>query len=150
MNNCLFETVELPKNADPDKYKYSSYRIGFDSRSEFLFTDGSMEKYVIIYGTDMSSSVHVDNKNRDNVILGKGAAQRLNDTKLTVEDKYPFNFTQRNKRLLLSLHYNLINSFLFVNATKMYKFSAKNSEMKDYTVCLGNIFTILQFLQLII
>ena len=51
----------------------------------------------------MSSSVHVDNKNRDNVILGKGAAQRLNDTKLTVEDKYPFNFTQRNKRLLLSL-----------------------------------------------
>ena len=27
-----FETVKLPKNADPDKYKYSSYRIGFDSR----------------------------------------------------------------------------------------------------------------------
>ena len=98
----------------------------------------------------MSSSVHADKKNRDNVILGKGAAQKLNDTKLTVEDKYPFNFTHRNQRLLSSLHYNLINSFLFVNATKIYKFNAKNPEMKDYTVCLGNIFTILQFLQLII
>ena len=29
----------LTKNADPDKYKYSSYNIGFDSRSEFSFTD---------------------------------------------------------------------------------------------------------------
>ena len=27
------------KNADPDKYEYSSHGIGFDSRSEFLFTD---------------------------------------------------------------------------------------------------------------
>ena len=34
-NNCLFEYVKLTKNADPDKYKYSSYGIGFYSRSEF-------------------------------------------------------------------------------------------------------------------
>ena len=34
----------LTKNADPDKYKYSSYNIGFDSRSEFSFTDRSMGK----------------------------------------------------------------------------------------------------------
>ena len=31
-----------------------------------------------------------------------------------------------------------INS-LFVNATKVYQFKAKNSEIKDYALCLGNI-----------
>ena len=33
--NCLFGSVKLTKNADLDKYKYSGYSIGFDSRSEF-------------------------------------------------------------------------------------------------------------------
>ena len=43
LNNCLFRSVKLTKNADPDKYKYNGYCIGFDSRSEFLFTD--VKKY---------------------------------------------------------------------------------------------------------
>ena len=45
-----------------DKYKYSGYGTRFNSRSEFLFTDGSYGKHVIIFGADMRSSVHVDNK----------------------------------------------------------------------------------------
>ena len=41
LTNCLFGSVKLTKNADSDKYRYDSgYGIGFDSRSEFLFTDG--------------------------------------------------------------------------------------------------------------
>ena len=44
LNNCLSGSVKLTENTDPDKYKYSGYGIGFDSRSEFLFTDGSMGK----------------------------------------------------------------------------------------------------------
>ena len=28
--------------------------------------------------------------------------------------------------------------FLFVNATKIYKFKVKDSEIKDYTQCLGS------------
>ena len=59
-------------NADLDKYKYTGYGIGFDSRSEFLFIYGSYGKNVIIFGADMSSSVHVDNKGKDILILGKG------------------------------------------------------------------------------
>ena len=62
--NCLFGSVKLTKNADPDKYKYAGYSIGFDSRSEFLFTDGNYGKDVIIFGADMISSVHVDNKGK--------------------------------------------------------------------------------------
>ena len=98
-----------------------------------------MGKHVIIFGSDMSSSVHIDNKNKDILILGEGPTQRLDDATLTAESKYPINFTKPNKRFSLSLHYNLSNSFLFVNATKIYEFKAKDSEIKDYTLCLDNI-----------
>ena len=64
LGNCLFGSVKLIKNANLDKYKYTGYGIEFDSRSEFLFTDGSYGKNVIIFGADMSSSVHVDNKGK--------------------------------------------------------------------------------------
>ena len=33
--NCLFGAVKLTINADADKYRYSGYSIGFDSRSQF-------------------------------------------------------------------------------------------------------------------
>ena len=67
----------------------------------------------------------VDNKNNDIVILGEGPTQGLDDTTLTVEAKCPINFTQPNKRFVLSLHYNGSNSFLFVNATKYIKSKQK-------------------------
>ena len=52
---------------------------------------------------------------------------------------YAINFTQSNKRFALSLYSKGSNSFLFVNATKIYQFKAKNSEIKDYALCLGKI-----------
>ena len=119
LNNCLFGSVKLTKNADPDKYKNSGYSIGFDSRLEFLFTDGSMERNVIILGDDTNSSVHVDDKNKCILILGEGPTQGLDDTTLTAEPKYPINFKKPNKRSVLSLHNNGINNFLFINATNI-------------------------------
>ena len=44
LKRCLFVAVKLTKNADPDKHKYRRYGIGFDLRSEFLLSDGSMWK----------------------------------------------------------------------------------------------------------
>ena len=78
-----------------------------------------MGRNVIIFGVDMSSSVHVDNKNKDILILGEGLIQGLDDTTLTAEAKYPINFTQPNKRFVLSVHYNGSNSFLFVIAPRI-------------------------------
>ena len=98
--------------------------IGFDSQSEFLFSDGSYGKNVIIFGADMSSSVHVDNKGKDILILGEGPTQGLDDTTLTAEAKYPINFTQSGKIFVLSLQYNESNSFLLVKATAVYQFKA--------------------------
>ena len=87
----------------------------------------------------MSSSGHVDNKGKDILILGERPTQGLDYTTLTAEEKYLINFTQSGKRFVLSLHYNGSNSFLFVNTTKVYQFKTKNSEIKDYPLCLGNI-----------
>ena len=98
LGNCFFGSVKLTKNADPDKCKYTNYSIGFDSRSEFLLTDGSYGKYFFIFRGGMSSSVHVNSKRKDILILVEGPTQGLDDTTLTVETKYPINFTQSGKK----------------------------------------------------
>ena len=135
MSNCLFEGVKLAENADPGKCVYSGYGIGFDLRSEFELPDASVCKNVIIFGVDMSSSEHIDNKKKDILILGIGPAQGSDDTIL--EAKYLINFSRSNIKFCLSL--NGSNSFLFVNALKIYQFKAKDSEMKKYLLCLGNV-----------
>ena len=82
--------------------------------------------------------MHIDNKGKNILILSKGPTQGLDDTTLTAEPTYPINFTQPDKRFALSLHYNGSSFFLFVNATKIYQFKAKVSEIKDYALRLGN------------
>ena len=135
----MFESVKPSNNAGLDKYKYSGYNIGFHFHSEFFLTDGSMGRNVIIFGADLSSSMHFDNKEKNIFIFGEGPTQKLDDTTLTSKALYDITFTHPNKRFALSLHYNGNNSFLSVNATKIYQFKAKNSKIKDYALCLGNI-----------
>ena len=55
---------------------------------------------VIILGVDMCSSVHVDNKKKDILILGKGPTQGLGEHLLTVEKMYSINFTVLEKLAL--------------------------------------------------
>ena len=38
----------------------------------------------------------------------------------------------------MSLHYNGVNSYLFVNGKEIHKFKAKNSEIVATPLCLGN------------
>ena len=64
LKNCLFGTVTLTKNADIDKSGYSGYGIGFDRRSSFSFPDGGFGQNALIFGADMSSSTHIDNKKK--------------------------------------------------------------------------------------
>ena len=89
-----------------------------------------MGKNVIIFGVDISSSVHIDNKIKYILILGKVPTQGLNDTTLTAETQYQINFSISNAKFCLSLHYNGSNSFLFVNATKIYQVKTNDSEVK--------------------
>ena len=36
--------MKLAKNADPDKYRYNGYDIGFDARSKLLLPSGERGK----------------------------------------------------------------------------------------------------------
>ena len=47
---------------------------------------------MIIFGVDMSSSIHIDNKKKDILILRRGPTQGLEST-LTAEKIYSINFT---------------------------------------------------------
>ena len=95
LENCLFGTVTLTKNADIDKYGYSGYEIGFDRKWSFSFSSGGYGQNVIIFGDDMSSSIHIDNKKKDILILGRDPTQGLEST-LTAEKMYSINFTEKN------------------------------------------------------
>ena len=128
----------LSKHADIDQYEYSGYGIGFDRKGEFTFGN-AFSRNCIIFGVDMSSSVHVDYKKKDILILGKGPTQGLDGATLTAEKLYSINFTENNKKNCLSLHYNGTNSYSFVNGTEIHKFKAKDSEIVATPLCLGNI-----------
>ena len=82
--------------------------------------------------------MHIDNKRKHILILGKGPMQGLDGITFTTEPMYPINFPQSRKRFVFSLRYNGNNSFLFVNATRVYQFKEKKSKRKDYALCLGN------------
>ena len=64
LKNCLFGAVTLTKNAGTEKYGYSGYGIGFDRRGSFLFAGVGYGQNVLIFGVDMSSCIHIDNKKR--------------------------------------------------------------------------------------
>ena len=139
LGSCLFGAVKLSKDTDPDKYEYSGYGNGFDSRSQFSRTCESNEKNAIIFGFQNSSPVRIDNRNKNSLVLSEGSTQGLEDATITVEAEYPINFTESGKIFVLSLNSNGSNSFLFVNTVKVGQLRAKDSEIKLYPVCLGNI-----------
>ena len=103
-------------NTDLDKYKHSSYNIGFDTH--------------VIFGADMSSSVHIDDKNRDILIFGEEPTQGFDNA----EAKYPMTFTNQGKNLYQV--YIILEATVSVNATKIRHFKAKDSEIKDYIHCV--------------
>ena len=65
----MFGAVKLTKRVDVDLYKYSGYGIGFDKQGSYSIGN-EVGRNVIIFGVDMSSSSHIDNKKKDILILG--------------------------------------------------------------------------------
>ena len=58
-----------------------------------------MGRNVIVFGADLNSFVHIDNKGKDTLILGEVPTQGLDDITLTAEAKYRINFTHQEKDL---------------------------------------------------
>ena len=94
-----------------------------DFREKDFFSIGNeVGRNVIIFGVDMISSSHTDNKLKDILILGKGPTQGL-EHKIAAEELYSITLTKENTKFCLSFHYNGANSYLFVNSKqKILKF----------------------------
>ena len=123
IQNALFGAMQITQNAtDNTKNNYKGYGICFDERIQFGhaitkggFTHTTNGRNVLIFGTDMSFSVHATNRANHIYLMGDGRTQGINDTTIYVEKNYYRNFTDPGKKFILSLHYNGNDSYLFVN-----------------------------------
>ena len=97
----------MTKNADVDKYGYSSYGIGFDRRSSFSFPANEFGQNVLFFCVDMSFSAHIGNK-KGHISSWKRTDTRIR-TYFNCRKMYSINFTEKNKKFCLSLHYNGVN-----------------------------------------
>ena len=71
--------------------------------------------------------------------MGDAIVQGINDTTLYAEKTYSQNFTQPSKKIVLSLHYNGDDSYLFVNGKQELKFEAKTDQLVKEKLCIGNL-----------
>ena len=93
IQNALFGAMQITKNAtDSDKNNYKGYGICFDERSQFghAMTEGGRThitngRNVLIFGADMSFSVHATNKANHIYLMGDGLMQGINGTKIYAE-----------------------------------------------------------------
>ena len=82
----VFGAVKFTKHPGIDNYKYSGHGLRFDRKGKFSLGN-PFGRNVIIFGVDMSSSVYVDNKKKDILILSEHPLQGLDGNKLTAEKK---------------------------------------------------------------
>ena len=146
IQNALFGTMQITKNTDTSKYDYKGYGICFDERSEFdhIITEGGFAhttdaRNVLIFGADMSFSVHKTNKAKHIYVMGTGLTQGIHDTTLYVEKNVYRNFTDPFKKFMLSLHYNGDDDYLFVNGRQELKFKCKTDQLVKEKLCIGNL-----------
>ena len=147
IQNALFGAMQITKDAtDNSKNNYKGYGIYFDERSQFGHTiteDGRAHttngRNVLIFGVDMSFSVHATNRANNIYVMGDGLTQGIHDTTLYVEKNYWRNFTDPGKKFVLSLHYNGDDSYLFINGRQELKFKAKRDQLVREKLCIRNL-----------
>ena len=145
VQNALFGSMKITKNADTSKYKYKGYGIYFDEGGSFSKGNIINGKNVLIFGVDESSLVHANNKANNIYFMGDLFVQGIIDTTLYAEKIYSQNFTQpsKSKKFALSLHYNGYgnggDSYLFVNGKQELKFKAKTRQILVKKLCIGNL-----------
>ena len=146
IQNALFSAIKITKNADCSKNIYTGYGLCFDEGGEFSHTvrQGNFDRTtdarnVIIFGVDMSSSIHATNRANNIYVMGKEFIQGINDTTIYAEKLFHNNFTELGEKFVLSLHYNGDNSYLFANGRQELKFKAKDDHIINEKLCIGNL-----------
>ena len=87
------KVTKLGDTTDTDKYIYSGYGLGFDSTGQLSHPQGGMARNIIIFGVDLSNSVHTTNKTQNILILGHDLSQKVNNTTIYAEKMYSPNFS---------------------------------------------------------
>ena len=146
IQNALFGAMQIIKNTNTSKYDYKGYGICFDERSEFghTITEGGRAhttdaRNVLIFGVDMSFSVHATNRANHIYVMGSGLTQGIHDTTLYAENNFYRNVTDLGKKFMLSLHYNGDDSYFFVNGRQELKFKTKTDQLVKEKLCIGNL-----------
>ena len=139
VQNALFGSRQITKNADTSKYKYKGYGICFDEGGTFGIGNITNGRNVLIFGVRESSLTHANNKAINIFVMGDGFVQGINDMTLYAEKICSQNFTQPNKTFVLSLHYNDNDSYLFINGKQELKFKAKPDQSIKEKLCIGNL-----------
>ena len=101
IENALFGAMKITKNTDSSKNNYKGYGLCFDESGEFghtvkqsNFNPTTNAKNVILFGVDMSSSIHVTNRANNIYVMGKEFIQGINDTTIYAEKLFHNNFTE--------------------------------------------------------
>ena len=139
IQNALFGSMEITKDADTSKYKYKGYGICFDEGGSFSIGNINNGRNVLIFGVDESYLIHSNNKANNIYVMGDGIVQGINDTTLYAEKIYSQNVTQPSKKFILSLHYNGDESYLFVNGKQELKFKCKTESLVKEKLCIGKL-----------
>ena len=146
IQNALFGAMKITKNTDSSKNNYTGYGLCFDEGGEFGYTvkQGNFNRFtnarnVIIFGVNMSSSIHATNKANNIYVMDKNFIQGINDTTIYAEKLFHNNFTEFGVKFVLSLHYNGDNSYLFANGRQELKFKAKDDQIISERFRLGNL-----------
>ena len=139
--------MQITKNAtDYDKNNYKGYGICFDESSEFghTVTEGGRAhttdgRIVLIFGADMSFSVHANNRANHIYLMGTDLMQGINDTTIYAEKNFYRNLTNFGKKFVLSLHYNGDDSYLYDNGRQELKFKCKTDQLVKEKLCILNL-----------
>ena len=145
--NALFGAMQITKNAtNNSKNNYKGYSICVDERSEFghTITEGGFNhttdaRNVLIFGADMSFSVHATNRANHIYLVDAGLTQGINDTTIYAEKNFYRSLTDFSKKFMLCLHYNGDDSYLFVNGRHELKFKVKTDQLVKEKLCIGNL-----------
>ena len=87
----------------------------------------------------MSLSSYSTNKTQNIYVLVKDFVQGINNTTIYAENIYKHNFTEHSKKIVLPLHYNGHDSYLFVNGGQELKFKSAINYKDRNLLCVGNI-----------
>ena len=142
IQNALFGAMQITKNSDTSKCDYRGCGICFDERSQFghTITEGGRAhttnvRHVLIFGADMSFSVHKTNRENHIYVMGDGFTQGIHNTTL----KRTIGETLQTLVKNLMIVINGDDSYLFVNGRQELKLKAKDDQIISEKLCLGDL-----------